>query len=518
MQRAERRCSELPSMTLYLVAGGKMDAGRSSAPAAEMYSSDWFKMAKAYVEPKGPWLILSAKYGVLKPTDVIEPYQEMLRGKDRAERETWGVTAAARVLQVVKPGDTVVILAGEPYREFLLAPLEAAGLTIDVPMFKLAYGNQMLWLTRQLKAEGIRVTRATKEAARERREREPLARTGVDVKDRLEHLRVFYGLLGQLAQSVGGARLLRECHSRMAWPERGVYFLFETGEERRDSGPGPRVVRVGTHAIGVTEGQSFWTRIQSHKGTAEGGRHRASVFRRLVGLALAARDPGLAVGSWAQESGVPKAVLDGEQELEKAVSRTVGEMSLLWLDVYDAPSAHSLRGYIERNSIALLSNAGQEHLLDTPSDGWLGYHCPRPTIQKSGLWNSDHVDDKYDPSFLETLKELVTAQLEGRRHGLELTYAIRGSLAPEPPLASPQVTVRRRSNAWEQIAARLPDIGSGTLSVTFDEVERWAVGGLPPSARIHAAWWTDKKRSSWTRDGWRAKPNFAEGTVTFIKV
>ena len=56
----------------------------------------------------------------------------------------------------------------------------------------------------------------------------------------------FYDLLDRLTASIGGARLLSECHGHMDWPTRGVYFFFEDGEARSDSGNGPRVVRVGT--------------------------------------------------------------------------------------------------------------------------------------------------------------------------------------------------------------------------------------------------------------------------------
>jgi hypothetical protein len=44
-------------------------------------------------------------------------------------------------------------------------------------------------------------------------------------------------------------RILEELESadgRMDWSWRGVHFFFEPGEERITSGPGPRMVRVGT--------------------------------------------------------------------------------------------------------------------------------------------------------------------------------------------------------------------------------------------------------------------------------
>ena len=67
--------------------------------------------------------------------------------------------------------------------------------------------------------------------------------------ERLRDLRRLYRLLDELERRLGGKRTLAECHGRIDWPRRGVYFFFEAGEIRTDSGTGPRVVRVGTHAL-----------------------------------------------------------------------------------------------------------------------------------------------------------------------------------------------------------------------------------------------------------------------------
>lgn len=80
---------------------------------------------------------------------------------------------------------------------------------------------------------------------------------------RLQDLIRFYELLDRLAQRVGGPRRLAYCDGRQGWPERGVYFFFETGESRTDSGSGPRVVRVGTHALARNSGTSFGTAFLS---------------------------------------------------------------------------------------------------------------------------------------------------------------------------------------------------------------------------------------------------------------
>jgi hypothetical protein len=48
-------------------------------PARDMYTSDWFRKASAYAaRVTDDWYILSAKYGLIAPDTVIEPYDETL--------------------------------------------------------------------------------------------------------------------------------------------------------------------------------------------------------------------------------------------------------------------------------------------------------------------------------------------------------------------------------------------------------------------------------------------------------
>jgi hypothetical protein len=67
-----------------------------------------------------------------------------------------------------------------------------------------------------------------------------------------------------------------------------------------------------------------------------------------------------------------------------------------------------MRGKIERNTIALLSNFNKSPL-DPPSPDWLGRHCnrDRDCVRASGLWNQNHVHESYDPEFLDDLERHV---------------------------------------------------------------------------------------------------------------
>jgi len=225
---------------------------------------------------------------------------------------------------------------------------------------------------------------------------------------RIQELKRFYLLLEDLGERLGGARTLNRCTKHIGWPERGVYFFFEEGERRVHTGTGLRVVRVGTHALKSGSRASLWTRLSQHRGSSAGGggNHRGSIFRLLIGTALINRE-GYVCPTWGEGNTPSSEIRRGEVILERAVSAAIGAMSFSWIPVLDDPGPSSHRGFIERNAIALLSNYGREPAVDPLSLTWLGLRCNRERVRMSGLWNSNHVDEKPDPGFLDILEKLV---------------------------------------------------------------------------------------------------------------
>jgi hypothetical protein len=142
-------------------------------------------------------------------------------------------------------------------------------------------------------------------------------------------------------------------------------------------------------------------------GDRVGGNHRGSVFRLNVGEALLAggRDPK-AAATWAKGSSAPRDVREHEAGLEAAVSRLIGAMRVLWVDVPDEAGPTSERSVIEANGIALLSNLGRP-AIDPPSRSWLGRFARAQRVRESGLWNVRHVDERHDPAFLVVLEQAV---------------------------------------------------------------------------------------------------------------
>lgn len=156
---------------------------------------------------------------------------------------------------------------------------------------------------------------------------------------RLRDLSSFYRLIEELEGRIGGKRVLSSCSGAMEWPRRGVCFFFENGEQRFDTGDGLRVVRVGTHALTSRSGTRLWQRLSQHRGTAknDGGNHRGSIFRLLVGEALARQSRAWQVETWGQGSSASGDIRRAELEHEQRVSAVICAMPFLWLEVDDEP-------------------------------------------------------------------------------------------------------------------------------------------------------------------------------------
>jgi hypothetical protein len=156
---------------------------------------------------------------------------------------------------------------------------------------------------------------------------------------RLADVACFYDLLDRLEQRLGGTRTLATFDRYRDWPHRGLYLFFELSEIRRESGNGPRIVRVGTHALRTGSRSTLRQRLGQHRGQASGGgNHRGSIFRLLVGQALLARGGLPQCNSWGVKGDAAKAsavlsigraaLAAAEEPIEQAVRRRLrGECS-----------------------------------------------------------------------------------------------------------------------------------------------------------------------------------------------
>jgi hypothetical protein len=119
------------------------------AIAKEIYISDFFQKAFEYAESLRPGkiFILSAKYQLLSPERMIEPYELTLNNMGVADRRKW----ANQVIEQLRckadlKNDKFIFLAGQKYREFLVPAIN----NYEVPMQGLQIGKQLGWLKRKI--------------------------------------------------------------------------------------------------------------------------------------------------------------------------------------------------------------------------------------------------------------------------------------------------------------------------------------------------------------------------------
>jgi hypothetical protein len=229
--------------------------------------------------------------------------------------------------------------------------------------------------------------------------------------ERVAAVGAFYTYLADLRERLGGYRYLRTSVATSGWPNRGVYLFFDHREPMSPGG-GFRVVRVGTHAVSARSQTTLWRRLGEHRGYVEGefvggGNHRGSVFRLHVGHALIRRDSldGPGAATWGAGTSASAATRQTEHPIELAVSEYIRALPILWVAVDGAPGVQSLRRYVERQAIALLSGARDP--VSACSSSWLGRHSDRPAIRQSGLWNVNHVEEAWEERFLEVFAGLV---------------------------------------------------------------------------------------------------------------
>jgi hypothetical protein len=364
------------------------------ANASELYISPLFKKSKEYaIQRLDKFFILSAKHGLLKPTDKIHPYDMTLNNMGKEDRQVWADKVYKELIKVVSKSDEIIFLAGENYREFLEKKVIERGNRTACPLYRMSIGEQLQWYSYY-----------------------------TEHRDRIEDLDKFYKLIRKLDKGLNGGMKLKDAKGNHRWPGKGVYFFFEDGENRKTEPFELRVVRVGTHAVSAGSRTSLWNRLRTHRGGIDlGGNHRGSIFRLHVGKSIIARD-SLKYSTWGVGQTATREIKDSEKTLEAKVSEVIGNMKILWLHINDTSGPNSDRSFIERNCIALLSCFVRK--IDTASKVWLGSYNPHHFISESSLWNINYVDDDYDPRFLSVFEKFVNITI-----GLE--PSINESIVPQ---------------------------------------------------------------------------------------
>jgi hypothetical protein len=119
------------------------------APAGDLYVSSLFQFCLRYAGTLKPDVIfiLSAKYGLVALDQWLEPYNDTLNTKRNADIKEWaqGVLEQLRS-KVDLDRDTVIFLAGEKYRRYLVDQIKH----YEIPLKGLSIGRQLQYLKRAL--------------------------------------------------------------------------------------------------------------------------------------------------------------------------------------------------------------------------------------------------------------------------------------------------------------------------------------------------------------------------------
>lgn len=114
--------------------------------ARVMYQeSTLFKKAVKYIEQQGydDWFVLSAKYGLLRKNDQIEPYDLTLNNMKVSERKEWSKLVIKQIENLQLDITEMDFYAGANYREYLISALEQEGINCNVPLQGKGIGEQL---------------------------------------------------------------------------------------------------------------------------------------------------------------------------------------------------------------------------------------------------------------------------------------------------------------------------------------------------------------------------------------
>lgn len=144
---ASPRAARTPRVRVLLVGCVKTQLD-GPAPAEELFVSPLFRCRRRYAEASGcPWFVLSSRHGVLRPDDVVGPYDLPLARQPVAYRRAWGAGAVRRLDSELGglAGVTLEVHAGAAHVEPLREPLSAAGAELLTPLRGLTQGQHLAW-------------------------------------------------------------------------------------------------------------------------------------------------------------------------------------------------------------------------------------------------------------------------------------------------------------------------------------------------------------------------------------
>jgi hypothetical protein len=119
----------------------------SPCPAKDLYTSPLFTKTRVLAERHSDrWFILSAKYGLVSPDQLLAPYEQTLKDMSVLDRRAWasGVMKQMRNAGILDFGNEILWLPGNAYQQDLARLL--ANFPQRDPMKGMPIGKRLSWL------------------------------------------------------------------------------------------------------------------------------------------------------------------------------------------------------------------------------------------------------------------------------------------------------------------------------------------------------------------------------------
>jgi uncharacterized HhH-GPD family protein len=119
--------------------------------AKDLYNSPLWLKRRRYAESSGkPWVVFSAKHGIIDPNDVIEPYDVAMSSLPVADLRAKGRQAVEQLERLTGSlrGKVFEIHAGASYAKAIASPLAGRGGVLQNRLEGLQFGYQLQWYDR----------------------------------------------------------------------------------------------------------------------------------------------------------------------------------------------------------------------------------------------------------------------------------------------------------------------------------------------------------------------------------
>jgi len=338
------------------------------AIARDMYVSPLFKGAFEYakINRVDKIFILSAKYGLLNESELIEPYDESLNNKSVCERKKWAsMVLSSLSKQVCLQTDEFVLLAGIKYRQYLVKHIN----NVSIPLQGLSIGKQLAFYKKHLSNTNYQKSIWFNKCSSNS---EIIVETSTQLS-----LFENENICDQLHSLVHKGRRFDFSMGYNDIPANGIYIMFEKGEIAHG---GDRIVRIGTH----TGDKQLKSRIYQH---FENENKNRSIFRKNIGRCFLHRDNNPYLHTWELDTTTKEKkkkyadIINRslEEEIEKQITKYI--QTNLSFCLFNVPLKDD-RMYYEARMIGSVSRCQKCN----STQYWLGRFSPVEKVRESGLW------------------------------------------------------------------------------------------------------------------------------------